>query len=236
MSAISLANQDAGFISSRILAHLPFISGVNVDLIGKNNQARSSVESYIHSKFNERYAANVQTFLPHILTLSCNDRFCAAVGVRAAESEPLYLEKYLRYPIEQEIGMRFKTEIKRENIIEIGNLVSTWRGSSQLLFVFLTDLLARVDREWVVFTATREVEHLLSRMNFTLIHLVDASKSMLGDEKEQWGSYYEENPKVMFGHVPSAMSILKQHTLMSSSLSLFSEQLEELAVQWNYGS
>ena len=234
MSVISYANHNTGFVSGRILAHLPFISGVNIDLINKKSQARPLVESYIHDKFYERYTANGQSYLPDILTLSCNDHLCAAVGIRVAESEPLYLEQYLRDPIEQEIGMRFKTEINRENIIEIGNLVSTWRGSSQLLFMLLTDLLARVNREWVVFTATREVEHLLGKMNFILIHLADASGDLLGKEKDQWGSYYEESPKVMFGHVPSAISILKQNTLMNSSLSLFSDQLEELTLRWNF--
>ena len=36
------------------------------------------------------------------------------------------------------------------------------------------------------------------------------------------------NPRVMFGHVPSAMSVLKQNALMNSSLALFSSQLQDV--------
>lgn len=233
---MSLARQDATFVSSRILAHLPFISGVNINLIDKNNQTWPSVESFMRCKFNEHYAANVLTYFPHILTLSCNNSFCSAVGIRAAESEPLYLEKYLHYPIEQEIGMRFKTAIERENIIEIGDFVLTGRARSQLLFVSLTDFLFRVDREWVVFTATREVESLLTKMNFMLVHLVDVSEKISDNKNDQWGSYYDEKPRVVFCHIPSAISVLKQNTLMNSFLSLFSNQLAELIDQWNAGS
>lgn len=233
MSAVTLTKQDGAFVSSRILAHLPALSGVNIILDERFSKQRLSVESYIHDKFEEQFGADIQHFLPYLLSLKCNDNFCATVGIRTAESEPLFLENYLRYPIEQEIGNYFKTAIDRESIVEIGNLVSTWRGSSQLLFIILTDLLLRLDREWVVFTATKEVEFLLKKMNFNPVHLADASLKMLSDDKERWGSYYDGNPKVMFGHAPSAMSILKQSTILSSPLSLFSNSLSEIVDNWN---
>ena len=233
MSVMSLPRQNAAFVSSRILAHLPFISSVKIELNERNSNRRVLIENYIRDKYDERYAANVLHFLPFLLTLSCNDNLCAVVGIRAAESEPLYLEKYLHYPIEQEIGMRFKTAIERESIIEIGDLVLTGRARSHLLFIFLTDFLFRIDREWVVFTATREVESLLTKMNFTLVHLVDVSEKIPDDENDQWGSYYDKKPRVVFCHIPSAISVFKQNTLMNSSLSLFSNQLAELVDQWN---
>ena len=232
MSASLVSEPKNAFVSNRILARLPFVSGINIELDGRNSVHRKLVETYIYDKFSESYGADVQHFLPYVFTLNCNENICATVGIRTAESEPLYLEKYLRYSIEQEIGIQFKTAIKRSSIVEIGNLVSTWRGSSQLLFIFLTDLLIRMNREWVVFTATKEVETLLNKMNFTLIHLADASAEMLSDEKDKWGSYYQENPKVMFGHIPTAMSILKQNTLMSSVLAMFSDRMEEIEQQW----
>ncbi len=233
MSVAALASHDGAFVSRRVLAHLPAISGVSINIDNRFSKQRKLVESYIHDKFHKQYDADIKQFLPHILSMKCNENLCATVGIRTAETEPLFLENYLRFPIEQEIGKYFKTAIKRENIVEIGNLVSTWRGSSQLLFIFLTDLLCRLDREWVVFTATKEVELLLKKMHFSPVHLADASLSMLDDDKETWGSYYDNNPKVMFGHAPSAMSILKQSSILSTPLSLFSDSLSDLANQWN---
>ncbi len=236
MSATALLQSETEFIPNRILRRLPSIAGINVDLDSIDSEQRLLVETYIHEKFNARYAANVQHFLPYILTLKCNDNICSTVGIRLAESGPLYLEKYLQNPIEQEIGMHFKTAIQRKSIVEIGNLVSTWRGSSQLLFVFLTDLLFRIEREWVVFTATKDVEHLLQKMHFDLIPLGIASENMLGDDKDQWGSYYQDNPRLILGHIPDAMSRLKQSALMSYPLSLFSNKIEKLAERLNAGS
>ncbi len=233
MSVAAFANHDGAFVSRRILTHLPAISGVSINLDNKFSHQRHVVESYIHDKFQQQYGADVKHFLPHILSMKCNENMCATVGIRAAESEPLFLENYLSFPIEQEIGHHFKTAIKRENIVEIGNLVSTWRGSSQLLFIFLTDLLCRLNREWVVFTATKEVEFLLKKINFSPVHLAEASVNMLNDDKGMWGSYYDGNPKVMFGHAPSAMSILKNSKILSSPLSIFSDSLSDIADKWN---
>ena len=129
--------------------------------------------------------------------------------------------------------MRFKTAIERQGIIETGSFVWTRRAGSQLLFVLLTDLLFRVDREWLGFIANHEVESLLTGMNFTLIRLADVSENTLADKTEVWRSYYDRKSRVIFFHIPSAISVLQQSLLASSCLSLFSHQLEKLAEQWN---
>jgi len=233
MSEITLFQKDSAFVPSRILARLPFISGVKIDLDARQSEHRKIVESYIHDKFSKRYAANINNFLPHLLSIRCNDNICAALGIRTAESEPLYLEKFIRNPIEQEIGIRFRMAIARENIIEISNFVSSWRSGGQLLFILLTDFLSRHQREWFVFIATREVEHLLNKMKFTLIHMADIPEKLLDDEKDHWGSYFNDKPKIIFGHIPGAMSVLKQNTLTKFSLSILSDQLTTLADQWD---
>ncbi len=233
MSSISLSSQNEEFVSRRIFQHLPFIRDVNVSLFDRHDTERREIENYIHTKFHNRYAANIYNYLPNLLTLSYREKLCAAVGIRPAESGALFLEQYLSHSIEQEIGNQLKTEIKRDNIVEIGNLVSTWRGSSQLLFLCLTHLLFNANREWVVFTATGEVNKLLGKLKFSAIHIADAAVDKIRNDPSQWGNYYEEQPKVMLGYVPEAMEILNNNTLMSSSLSLFSEQLENITTKWN---
>jgi hypothetical protein len=73
MSAAVLTKQDGAFVSSRILAHLPAISGVKINLDDGFSKQRPLVESYIHDKYQERYAADVQHFLPYLLSLKCAD-------------------------------------------------------------------------------------------------------------------------------------------------------------------
>ena len=218
--------------TEKILCRLPFVTNARFTLHSRGDNDRIPVEKYIHAKFLQSYNAEIDQFLPYLLSLRCLDKFSAAVGIRPAETGPLFLEQYLAQPVEQEIGLRFRHEVDRDRIIEIGNLVSAWRGSSQLLFTFLAALLEAIDREWVVFTATWEVEKLLGKMNFNLIPLCQASADKLTASAEQWGSYYRHSPRVLLGHVPGALSLLRENALTGRAINYFSGNLKEVMKAW----
>ncbi len=228
----SLSPRDTTGITGKILTRLPFVSGVNISLHDRSGCQQLPIDSYIHSKLNKRASGNVQHIFPHILSLHCNDRVFAAAGIRLAESGPLHLEKRLRLPVEQEIGMHFKTAIPRGSIVEIGNVVSTWTGSDRLLFILLFDFLSRIDRKWAILDANPEVGYLLKKMDYTLLHSGNAAVDMTGKDKDQWKKYIDDKPETLFCYIPAALSVLRKNVLMDSSLSLFSEKLQKLAEQW----
>ena len=144
----------------------------------------------------------------------------------------IYVEKYLHSPVEQEIGQHFKTAIARDSVVEIGNLMSTWKGSSLLLFILLTGILSRIEREWVVFTVTKEVESLLAKMQFEQVYLADADINKLEDEQDQWGRYYDDKPKVMFGNIAEAIDPLKNQALAASIMHQFTKKMDQVALSW----
>ena len=228
MKTLAVGDWQKPKIPGRLLLKLPFITESRFILYQGHSPGREKVEDYIYKKFHDNYDARISHFLPYLLGLKNEGRFNAAVGIRPAESGPLFLEQYLHYPIEQEIGLYFHDVIPREDIVELGNLASNWGGSSQLLFLFLTAFLSVIKREWVVFTATPEVEKVLEKMNFTLFILADADPDKLLDTRENWGYYYEYSPRVMFGHVPSTLSILKQNTFTCKTLEYFAGNLEQI--------
>ncbi len=193
---------------------------------------RLSVESYIRSKFKEVYAAEIDHFLPMIISLKLGGCFSAAVGMREAEWDHLFVEQYLEIAIEKEISRLSEQTVFRNNIIEIGNLVSTTAGSSQFIFLLLTEILYRIKRDWVVFTATDKVEQLLRKLGFSPHVLTEARADKLGASKCQWGKYYKSRPQVMCLSVLTALSVIRKSRIATEILGFFEEDLRGVGDVW----
>ena len=191
---------------------------------------RARVETYIAARFREVHGASIHDFMPVLLTMGCHGHTTAAAGIRAARQQRLFLEQYLSGPVEGALGAAFGEPIERRKIAEIGNLVATQGGSSYLLFLVLTGLLEHAGFEFVVFTATPQVQNVLARLGLTVQVLCAADPGRLaGSSAAEWGSYYSSRPQVVAGKVADGMSALNQRVLYSSILSLFRSQITELA-------
>jgi hypothetical protein len=191
---------------------------------------RARVEQYIAARFRDVHGANIHDFMPVLLTLSCHGHTTAATGVRAAARQPLFLEQYLARPVEQVLGAVAGKTLRRANIAEIGNLVATQAGSSYLLFLVLTAILEQAGFDWVVFTATPQVQKVLAHLGLAVHRLCHADPGRLTESSAaEWGSYYASQPQVVTGRVAGAMAVLNQRTLYSTVLSLFRGQTTDLA-------
>jgi len=193
---------------------------------------RQNVERYIGARFQRVYGAQINHFQPQLITLTGASSYCAAVGLAAASSGKLFAETYLRSPIEQLIAEAKGEPVGREQILEIGNLVSTWKGSGLLLFVFLSELIERLGYRWVVFTATRHVERLLGRLHYAPVVLADADPGCLPDGGASWGSYYQRQPRVMFGEVRPAVNMARKGLLYRSAARVVSAQVDRVVAEF----
>lgn len=191
--------------------------------------ARAEVEAYISGKFRRSYGAQIEKYMPYLLTVSCGDSYSAALGIRNAGSGRLYLESYLEDSIESVLTQRLSADVRRDRLVEIGNLVSTWRGSSQLLFLFLTLLLEKIGCEWVAFTATEEVAQLIRKMNFKAVTLCEARREQVGGDAGKWGSYYETRPHVMAGPVAEACAVIRRHPLSATLAKTLAPQVGQIS-------
>jgi hypothetical protein len=67
-------------------------------------------------------------------------------------------------------------------------------------------LLAQ-DCRWIVFTATSAVREILLGFGAPLLELARADGSRVAAARDEWGSYYESDPRVFAGYLPASRGI-----------------------------
>lgn len=193
----------------------------------RNADTRQEVEGLIQKVFLQQHQAEIQYFLPQLLSLRCAGSLSAALGMQSAAQGPLFLEQYLAQPIEQLLSAQTGQTVKREQILEIGNLVSIRPGSSLLLMVALSELIANSRFRWVAFTATSEVQSLLTKLHYQPLLLAAATADKL-QQPQSWGAYYQKQPKVMAGLALPAIESARNLQRYKLLQQVFAPQLEEL--------
>ncbi|WP_455374591.1 thermostable hemolysin [Kaarinaea lacus] len=186
------------------------------------NSDRRDVETFIHRVFSRAYDADLNHYLPRLMSLRNPDnRVIAALGMREASSGPLFLETYLDSPVEHVISRLSDTLTTRRQIMEVGNLASMHRGGLRNLIIALTSYLRGAGSEWVVFTAVPAVRNAFEALDLPLYTLAVADKSRL-DEKERanWGRYYETGPVVVAGKVEDGYRRIRELIDLEKAMSL----------------
>lgn len=190
------------------LLHRSRATDVQFELHTEASADRDRLQHYIAEHYQQIHGARVTEFLPLLLAMQNGETPLAALGLRPGGCGPMFLEHYLDNRIEQTIAERARQPVFRGNMIEIGNLVATSPGSSQLLFVVLTAALAAAGYRWMVFTGTPQVRKLINRLNYNPITVSAADPARLGDMALKWGRYYSNGPQVMAGSIPDAFDTL----------------------------
>lgn len=140
--------------------------------------------------------------MPRLFGLeSADGALHAAVGFRSAGDEPLFLERYLTDGIERAIHSRCATLVSRPEIVEVGNLATRTPATARLLIVELTRILSVQGFRWVAFTATPSLLNSFVRLGLTPISIGPADPARLGDERQDWGSYYDSRPQIVVGEI-----------------------------------
>lgn len=194
----------------------------------ENAPDRIQVESYITDKFRKEYEADVSTFAPLLLSMQCKKDLNAAIGLRPAEESSLFIEQYLDAPIEKSIQVAEGDAVKREEIIELSNLVATRRGSSQLLFIIVGSVLYEAGYRWLVFNATDKVERITRKFPFPMQVICAADSKCLGEHAQEWGRYYETNPRVIVGDIRVAHKKAMNNRLLKMALVFYRPLLRRL--------
>lgn len=214
--------------------HMPRLPQIKIPRFGlqtPGSSERAAVEAYIHDRFAGVHHAEVTHFLPNIISLRCGGEYSAAVGLAPAGNGKVFAEHYLAAPVEQVISEKLGLQVERDQIVEIGNLVSTWKGSSLLLFIVIGEVMERLGYHYVMFTGTREVKALLARLRYSPIVLADADPNLLPDGGASWGSYYTNNPQVMFGDNRPAMAAARKNPMYRATVKAISRPIEKICAQ-----
>lgn len=172
---------------------------------------RAAAEGFIADIFRRHYGAAVSSFAPNLMLLEDAGRIAAAAGWRCAGEERLFLETYLDEPIEAAVARLAGQPVKREAIVEVGNLAADRAGGSVDVILNLARHLDRLGYEWVAFTATSELIGIFRRLGLPPLALASADPARLGADAADWGSYYDSRPVVVAGRIALALEMVKRH-------------------------
>lgn len=181
-------------------------------LHGAAEPGRAEVEDFIADVFARRFGAVVASFAPVLVTLRDphDGQIVAAAGYRPAAHEPLFLESYLRGPVESVLAQHLHAGPARRDVVEIGHLSAVRAGAGRQLMIRLGEHLAHQGFRWIVCTLTQELRHLLPRLGITPLALAKADAGALDGDAAAWGSYYEHDPVVLAGDLAPALRRRRQ--------------------------
>ncbi|MFW5426247.1 MAG: thermostable hemolysin [Methylophagaceae bacterium] len=192
---------------------------------------KTEINNHIKKCFAETYAAKVETFEPYILSTYNDSGITATIGFQpAASKKPLFLERYLTKTIEDTLAGILNQEVERHDIVEVGNLSSIHKGSaSRVLFILSVAVLHQAGFKWVTFTATKQVQRLLGKLNLVTQPICEADPLKLADDGKSWGSYYADKPTVVVGNLTNAIAQLRSHDVIGSILNNYQDAIKDIA-------
>jgi hypothetical protein len=126
------------------------------------------------------------------------------VGYRPAHEGPLFLERYLDAPIERVLSMRSGLRVRRSRIVEVGNMACRNAAVARGLISVLPRYLIDRGALWITFTATRMVRELVCESGARPFDLAPAQPDRVIGAVDEWGRYYENDPRVLAGYLPAA--------------------------------
>ncbi|MDF2181038.1 thermostable hemolysin [Neptuniibacter sp. CAU 1671] len=180
------------------------------------------VKLFAQAAFARQYNAQVRDFLPYQLALIDGAmQIRASMGYQPAKDHHLYLEHYLDLPVEQMIARELGIAAPaRQRILEMGNLASQSPGSTRRLILNLSCYFLQQGFRWLVITATPRVKNSFDKLGGKVVlhRLAEATPAAVSAGQSDWGSYYEQQPKVYAIDMWTAMTEMMADPVMSRLL------------------
>lgn len=197
-------------VTTQIKTHNHSQHATNVALSLNTDANRAEAENFVRQRFLKIHNADITNFMPYLVTLTKSD-LQACVGIRPA-TERLFVEQYLDMPVE---SAHPALNIPREQIAEIGNLVSRNPHATLQLFVIIAKALHNAGIKELVFCATKQVAKILKRAGADLYPIVEADGTRMGDSLSEWGTYYDTNPTIMRLNVNSINELINNSAILT---------------------
>lgn len=162
------------------------------------------VADFIKTVYRQSYDARIEVSYPVLMNVrnAKGDILCA-VGVRYAAGGPLFLENYTKTALDVILGCA------RRHIAEIGNLASGGQGASVFLFAALAAYLDHQGIRHAAITGTDFLHRYFERSGLEPRRICDADIKSVRDGGQDWGSYYDRQPRVLVGSVRTGFDRLK---------------------------
>lgn len=180
-----------------------------------NDPRRAATEAFIADRFQRSFCARLTQFMPTLVRLERNDgSLAAALGIRYAADKRLFVEDYLDAPAEQAIALATQRPASRHGLIEVGNLAIADGVHGRPIVISMARLLAELDCQEVIFAATAPLRASMHRLGLSLTELSAADPCRLGSDAQQWGDYYQSQPRVLCGAIGPGLKQLQRRGLL----------------------
>ena len=181
-------------------------------LVEPEGRRRLETQEFIAQAYHRVFRANLQSFYPSLIALHGESPLlCGAAGARYADGQELFLEQYLQSPVERLIENGARAPVQRSSVVEIGSF-SVRRPALTYPFIsMIGGWLQTYGVEWLVFSLTGTLRHLFTRAGVELLDLGPAQSSRLAQSDNDWGSYYQHDPRVMAARLTSGLDSFHCH-------------------------
>ena len=169
-----------------------------------------AVRAFVADRFAEQHGAKpCMDYGNWHVVHAAPDQPRAALAVRSAADERLFLETYLNQPVELAVSAAFGRDIARSAIVEIGCLAATPTAAMVRLWSEAAECLSDT-HAIAVATLTLPLRKMFARVGLPFIELAMADPQSLSDEaRDRWGSYYETQPTVCAGDIVAGRAALR---------------------------
>lgn len=180
----------------------------------QDSTRRRRVERFIEDEYRQRFGSVIVSHYPTLMSLQTQDHsILAALGIRQAVADRLFLEQYFDVPIERLLSHTIGKAVRRDDIVEIGNLASSGKVSTARLIVSAALYLSASGSRYAVATATDKLQGMLTSFGFEWFALNLARPDRLPDRGRSWGNYYRCRPQVIMGAVGQTAQRLRKYQL-----------------------
>ena len=169
--------------------------------IGLVHPQRPPIQAFIREVFRQAHGAEVYSFHPGLLSFTAGGNQRAVLGYRDPLQAPLFAEQYLERPAQELASDLLDLEVRRDQMVEVGNLALADPGQARWVIAASTAFLAAAGYRWVLFTANLPLANAFRRLGLKPQALGRADPDRLPDHGASWGSYYEAGPQVYVGDI-----------------------------------
>jgi len=170
-----------------------------------DDAGRDELESAVAATFHRSYGAKVSAFYPDLLGFRGEGGVRAVVGYRDGGAAQLFSEQYLDAPAETLITQHLRRGVRREQVVEVGNLALRESGHARWVIAATTVFLHAAGYRWVLFTAVRHLINAFQRLGLQPVVMAQADPRRLSDGGACWGRYYEAAPLVCAGDITAGL-------------------------------
>jgi hypothetical protein len=209
---------------------------IAVKLFDATHAGYRAAQDLIATRYAQQFGVRLVPHYPHFLALqTLGGDILSAVGIRSAADAPLFLEQYLDQPVEDVLVQRGLGRHARGRIVELGSLASNSNRASLYLIAAMAAYMQQKGYAVATVTGTRRLRRIFSLFDFNLTTLCAARRERLNDPRQDWGSYYEDDPQVLAAPVQHCFdAAVLQATALNASkrsgmLDSIVRQVRELA-------